>query len=210
MSGDYSAGWSGYRQHACLGKPSAFASDLPEWDGRPIPEKRLLVYADQGFGDTIQFARFLSRCRERSAARIVLCCQPELVGLFEGLAGVDGLLKYGTAIPKCDFQVPLASVPGLLGVTVDSVTPGTPYLRPSRGFRSELADLLGRSPAGTLRVGLVWQGNPQQTRDGVRSCPLEKLRPLLENEEASFYSLQTGEMGRRQIVALGLKNDWSM
>ena len=82
----------------------------------------------QGFGDTIQFARFLSRCRDRSEARTAFCCQPQLAGIFEGLAGVDELLTYGTALPKCDFQVPLASVPGLLGVTVESVAAGTPYL----------------------------------------------------------------------------------
>lgn len=205
LAGDYAAGWSGYRQHGRIGGTAAAAPGLPEWDGRPIPGKRLLVYADQGFGDTIQFARFLPLCRDQSEARIVFSCQPPLLGLFAGLAGVDELLGRGTPGPECDIQVALASLPRLLGVTIESAATGGPYLRPPSELRPELADRLRRGPADALRVGLVWQGNRQQTRDVVRSCPLEKLLPLLKSEAATFFSLQTEEIGRRSIAELHLE-----
>jgi Flp pilus assembly protein TadD len=204
LAEDYTAGWRGYRLRARLDETETFDAPFPEWDGGPLPDKRLLVYSDQGFGDTIQFARFLARCKSQSQARVVLCCQPSLVALIAGLAGVDEIIEKGTSIPKCDAQIALASLPGLFGITVDSVGGGIPYLRPTRDLRPEIAELLRRGPINSLRVGLVWQGNPNQKRDVVRSCPLEKLMPLFNAAGATFFSLQTGEPGRRQIAELQL------
>ncbi len=204
LAEDYTAGWSGYRLRASLDETETIDAPFPEWDGGPLPDKRLLVYSDQGFGDTIQFARFLIRCKSQSQALVVLCCQPPLVGLFAGLAGADEIIEKGTSLPKCDAQIALASLPGLFGITVDSVGAGVPYLRPRRDLRSEIDELLRRGSIDSLRIGLVWQGNPRQKRDVVRSCPLEKLLPLLSTTAATFFSLQTGEPGRRQIAEFQL------
>jgi hypothetical protein len=207
LAENYAAGWSGYRHHGRLGEPAASGPALPEWNGRPIPGKCLLVFADQGFGDAIQFARCLPNCRTQSEARTVFCCQPALVRLFSGLPGPDEIvadepLAAAAAEAACDFQIPLASLPGLLGVTIETAGIGVPYLWPPDDMRSDLADVLGRAPANALRVGLVWQGNPRQTRDAVRSCPLQKLLPLLESDRVTFFSLQTDEKGRNQIAEL--------
>jgi tetratricopeptide (TPR) repeat protein len=204
LAGDYEQGWAGYRQYTRVGESSPFDSNLPEWDGRPIPGKRLLVYADQGFGDTIQFARFLVGCRRQSAARIVFCCQASLAGLFAGWSGVDELLVTGSQIPPCDLQVPLACLPSLLGIRIETAAAGMPYLHSRGELRSEIASMLRQGPVDALRIGLVWQGNPAQRRDVVRSCPLRKLLPLLGTPGSVFFSLQTGEHGRAQISELGL------
>jgi Flp pilus assembly protein TadD len=202
LAENYAAGWSGYRHHGHLGDAATAVAALPEWDGRPISGKRLLIYADQGFGDAIQFARFLPRCKTQSEARVVFRFQPALGPIFARLAGVDESVPEGAAAAACDFQIPLASLPGLLGVTIETAGIGVPYLRPPEKMRSELAELLGRAPADSSRVGLVWQGNPRQTRDVVRSCPLEKLLPLLKSDRATFFSLQTDELARKQIAEL--------
>ena len=200
LAENYAAGWSGYRHHGRLGEPVISAPALPEWNGRPIRGKRLLVYSDQGFGDAIQFARFLPHCRTQSEARIVFRFQPALAPLFAGLAGADEFVPEGAAAAACDFQIPVASLPGLLCVTIESAGIGVPYLQPPEDMRSDLADLLRRVPANALRVGLVWQGNPRQTRDAVRSCPLQRLLPLLTSDKATFFSMQTDELGRNQIA----------
>ncbi len=204
LAGDYARGWAGYRQYARVGESTPFDSNLPEWDGRPIPGKRLLVFADQGFGDTIQFARFLAGCRRQSDARIVFCCQAPLTGLFAGWTEVDELFVTGSKITPCDFQVSLAMLPGLLGVRVETAAIGVPYVHSRRELRSEIATMLRQGPVDALRVGLVWQGNPSQRRDVVRSCPLRKLLPLFDVPGSMFFSLQTGERGRAQIGEIGL------
>jgi Flp pilus assembly protein TadD len=204
LAGDYAGGWPGYRYARRIAEEVAPARDLPEWNGVRISGKSLLVYADQGFGDTIQFARFLSACRERSAAQIIFSCQSALIGLFADLPGVDVLFANGEPVPDCDFQVPIASLPGLLGATIESVGIGVPYLSSPRELRPEIAALLEQGDRDAVRIGLVWQGNPKQMRDIVRSCPLEKLEPLLNTNRARFFNLQTGEPGRLQINELKL------
>jgi Flp pilus assembly protein TadD len=206
LAGDYAGGWKGYRHYWQIGGAVAPACNLPEWNGTPIPGKRLLVYADQGFGDTIQFARFLFDCRERSAARVVFSCPPTLVGLFASLAGPDVVVSSDEPLPECDFQVPLASLPGLLGVTIDSAAVSVPYLCPARELRPEIVKLLQQGAPGAVRIGLVWQGNPKQTRDFVRSCPVEKLVPLFRSEGITFFSLQIVDPGGLDFEQLELKS----
>ena len=151
-------------------------------------------------------SRFLSACRERSAAQIIFSCQSALAGLFAGLPGVDVLFANDEPVPDCDFQVPIASLPGLLGATIESVGIGVPYLSSRRELRPELAALFEQADRDAVRIGLVWQGNPKQTRNIVRSCPLEKLEPLLNSNRPRFFNLQTGEPGRLQISELKLKD----
>jgi tetratricopeptide (TPR) repeat protein len=195
LAGRYAEGWPGYRQHARIAGTSAPGPATTEWDGRPIPGQRLLVYADQGLGDTIQFVRFLSHCRESSQARVIVRCQPALRRLLEESARMDRLradviCTNEDDLPPFDWHVSLASLPGLLGATTADVGQSGPYLHPP-ALSPSLARLIGERDAAP-RVGLVWQGNPRQTRDVVRSCPLAKLRPLIGLPGIRFVSLQYG------------------
>ncbi len=205
LAGCYAEGWAGYRQHARIAGTSAPGPAATEWDGRPIPGQRLLVYADQGLGDTIQFARFLSSCRERSQARVIVRCQPALRRLLansvdENCLGADVICTNEVEPPQFDWHVPLASLPALLGATIADVGQSVPYLHPP-ALSPSLARLIGERDA-TRRVGLVWQGNPRQSRDAVRSCPLEKLRPLIEVPGIRFFSLQYGAAAGAQLAAV--------
>ncbi len=204
LAGRYDAGWPGYRQHARLTGMRPPGPATTEWDGRPIPGQRLLVYADQGLGDTIQFVRFLPQCRQHTQARVILRCQAALRRLLQGCCGADAVVSTDDELPEFHWHVPLASLPGLFGATLAEVGQTVPYLSPPE-LPSPLARLIGEQNRtrrnATRRVGLVWQGNPRQGRDVVRSCPLEKLRPLIELRGVQFFSLQYGPAARAQLAA---------
>ena len=200
LAGRYAEGWPGYRHHARVAGSPLLGAPSTEWDGRPIPGRRLLVYADQGLGDTIQFARFLPLCKRTSRAQVVFRCQPALRRLLAQCEGVDELCTTDDPVPPFDFQVPLASLPGTFSVTIDQVGLGPPYLTPPAELPPRMGNLFDETTAGR-RVGLVWQGNPRQARDVVRSCPLEKLVPLLALPEIHYFSLQCDAGGRSQLGA---------
>jgi Flp pilus assembly protein TadD len=202
LAGRYAEGWPGYRQHVRLAGTKAPADQSSEWDGRAIPERTLLVYADQGFGDTIQFVRFLRRCKERSRAHVIFRCQRPLCSVFADGGLADDLSAVDDDLPAFDAHIPLASLPGLLGVTIDRVGDSAPYLRPPATLPARIVSRLGKRTADR-RVGLVWQGNPRQTRDVVRSCPFEKFLPLLQLSGIQFFSLQCDTVGRSQLARSG-------
>ncbi len=131
---------------------------------------------------------------------MIVRCQPALRRLLEECAredclGADVISSNEAEPTEFDWHLPLASLPGLLGVTIADVGRSVPYLHPPE-MSPPLTRLIGERDAARW-VGLVWQGNPRQTRDIVRSCPLEKLRPLIELPDIRFFSLQYGEAAVR-------------
>ncbi|HEV8001399.1 MAG TPA: tetratricopeptide repeat protein [Planctomycetaceae bacterium] len=199
LAGRYVEGWTGYGQHARVSGMRAPGPPTTEWEGQPIRGRRLLVYADQGLGDTIQFARFLPLCKQRSEAHIVFRCQRPLRRLFGDRHGIDEFCTNEDDVPTFDWHIPLASLPGLFGLSIEQVGLGVPYLWPQVPLLPRIRDLLGGS--GERRIGLVWQGNPRQARDDVRSCPLAKLTPLLEIPGIRFFSLQCDSAARAHLTA---------
>jgi Flp pilus assembly protein TadD len=200
LTGRYAEGWAGYRQHGRVAGTAAPGARATEWDGAPIPGRRLLVYADQGAGDAIQFARFLPLCKQRSQAHILFRCQPALRRLLTRCRGVDELFTNEDDLPPFDLHTSLASLPGLFAMTVEQVGLAVPYLMAHREVPARVGQLLDAT-RGERRVGLVWQGNPRQARDVVRSCPLDKLLPLLGQTGIRFLSLQCDAFGRSQLAA---------
>jgi len=206
LAGNYGAGWPGYRRYSETTSAGPRSFDQPQWTGGPIPGQRLFVFADQGLGDTLQFVRFLPEAAQRSQADIVLESPPELFGLLSNVPGVDVCIVEGTSPPEFDAQVPLSDLPGILDVTLTSL-PGRPaYLSALPTLPVAVERLLSELPAGARTIGLVWQGNPRQARDVLRSCPLERLAPLLGIRDIAWISLQTGDAGREQLARLDVPN----
>jgi tetratricopeptide (TPR) repeat protein len=207
FAGNYSKGWPGYEKRLeALGLPPREFSQ-PRWNGEPIPSGRLFVFSDQGFGDAIQFSRFLPAVKERFAGEVVFECQPELQPLMLCMPGIGVSIAEGDELPPFDCWIPLASLPGALGVSLENLADFPPTGFSFSRDRSRLsakpqAALQTITTESRLSVGLVWRGNPGQARDVVRSCPLEALRPILDCENVTFISLQVGEVGRRELTAI--------
>lgn len=188
--GDFKRGWPEYEWGFAAGERSERSFSRSRWRGQPLDGHRLLVWAEQGFGDTLQFARYLPVLRD-FGAEVVLECPRELVALLRDSGLADAVVEQGAAEDLVfDFQVPLLSLPGLLGARVESIPGTSGYLRadPQRvmAWRSRM-DL--KRPG--LHVGLVWSCNPRLAVDGMRVCPLEPLLDSLgEAGKLTLYSLQ--------------------
>ncbi len=192
----YVDGWREYDwrlRHAANG-PARFGvpANLPQWDGRAdLHGKKIVILAEQGFGDTLQFVRYLPQLKKRGAAITMVCPKP-LRSLLGGLAIIDEFLDAGNAI-RADCHCPLVSLPGLFGTTADTIPDTSPYLHASPERRRFWSEKLG--PARRPRVGLVWEGKPLHQNDPLRcrSCRLADFSPLTGLEGIDFFSLQKGE-----------------
>jgi Flp pilus assembly protein TadD len=179
--GDYAKGFLGYENRWRLARNQTRLRDPPHWQGEDIAGKRILLQSEQGFGDALQFARYVPLVAARGA-RIVLECLPELKSLFATLEGVEQVIVKGEPAPPVDLSIPLLSLARIFRTTLATVPRNVPYLRAPQAR-------LPRRPGTSLQVGLVWAGKPTP-RD--RSWPLSTLAPLFEDPRLAFYSLQLG------------------
>jgi tetratricopeptide (TPR) repeat protein/glycosyltransferase involved in cell wall biosynthesis len=168
-----------------------------EWTGENVSGKRLLLYAEQGLGDTIQFVRY-GRSVGMMGAQVILEVQPQLAGLLRRLVGEAIVIRKGAELPEFDFHLPLVSVPSVLGLTMDQSRAQVPYISadPARvGLWST------RLPAHGFRVGIAWQGHHSVPVDEGRSIPLNALAPLSRIPGVQLISLQKGA-GIEQLADL--------
>ena len=175
LTGDFAAGWKDYEERLPILETNPRSFQQPRWDGSPLAGKTILVYAEQGLGDTIQFARYLSLVKERGGT-VVFECQSALARLCGGVAGVDQIIVRGAALPPFDVHAALLSLPGIFGTTLATIPAAVPYLRadPKRieHWRGELRALQD------FKIGIAWQGNPKNTKDRSRSLPLTRFATL--------------------------------
>jgi hypothetical protein len=157
----------------------------------------VFLHAEQGFGDALQFARFVPALAAQGAI-ILLESLPELASLFATLPGVRQVVIAGTPPPPYDLWAPMLSLPHLLGLSDDLFSVRPPYLSPP----ATPALLAPRPPGARLAVGLTWAGKPVP-RD--RSWPLETLLPLLDNPQVVFHSLQLGPRAA-DLATLGVEH----
>ena len=161
---------------------------LPLWNGQDLTGKTLFVYAEQGFGDTLQFCRFVPHVARRGA-RVVFDCQPELLRLFKELPGVAVLRAEGGKLPAADFHTPLLSLPHRLGVALGTIPAQVPYLPlPAPTQETQLQ----RPPGTRLAVGICWAGRAEHTNDHNRSLALEHFLAFCDLPGIALYSLQKG------------------
>ena len=165
----------------------------PRWDGRALPGETLLVYGEQGFGDTLQFARFLERARAR-VGRLVLGLSAELRPLLGEHPAVDAAFTGWNEAPAHAAQLPMTS----LGLCVggDDIGMSAPYLSVPDAGREHAERLLAlgglQGPAAGLKVGLVWAGRPTHQDDRRRSLDLGALGPMMGLPGVTYVSLQKG------------------
>jgi tetratricopeptide (TPR) repeat protein len=198
LTGRFAPGWPEYewRWQCKPLTPPTFPQ--PRWDGSDLSGRTILLYCEQGLGDTLQFIRYAPVVKERGGT-VVVGCPKALVRLVETCRGIDHLVPFGSGMPAFDVYAPLLSLPGLFGITNDNVAAEVPYLsansRLVEHWRRELESLEG------FKIGIAWQGNVQYKGDRQRSIPLAQFTPLAWVEGARLISLQKGP-GTEQLAAL--------
>lgn len=160
----------------------------PQWRGEPLDGAPILLHAEQGLGDTLQFARYAPLVAERGG-RVILEVQPRLARLLRGLPGASQTIARGDPLPEFAWQCPLMSLPLAFATTIDTIPLPIPYVRAGAEETREMQD---RRPGAGLRVGLAWAGNPQYRSDEERSMPLRALLPLASVPGIRWISLQKG------------------
>ncbi|CAK0779302.1 Tetratricopeptide repeat protein [Azospirillaceae bacterium] len=201
-AGNYAAGWPAYEhrlQHPRF-RPrwSTLAPRL--WRGEPLEGRTLLLHAEQGLGDTIQFVRYISLLAQRGA-RVILEATPPLERLLSRLAGVEQLIRPGEPLPNHDWRCPLLSLPERFDTRLETIPMQTPYLEVDVAtvaawktrVDAALSNRSSEDAPSPLKIGLIWAGGAGFPADHLRSPGLATLAPLFSLPNVHFYGLQCGD-----------------
>lgn len=194
LKGDLAKGWLGYEQRFAKTdwkNNYPFRLDRPKWDGQPFPGKRLLIHDEQGFGDVLQFVRFIEPMK-RLGGEVLFETRAPLINLFQNMPGIDQLVVRADrrrSAADYDLYCPLLSLPGLLGTTLETIPNRVPYIRADAGKADQWA---GRMDARAFKIGLVWSGNPTHHRGRIRSATLPDFDAVLQTPGVRFYGFQKG------------------
>ncbi|WP_207480107.1 tetratricopeptide repeat protein [Arenibaculum pallidiluteum] len=192
--GRLAEGWRLYeaRRHTPSWVDRSADIDAPEWDGRLVPGLRLLLVAEQGRGDAIQFVRYAAPLRD-AGMQVLLRAPERMVRLLGSAPGLSGTVGFGAVPPAVDAWVPLMTVPRFLTPTTGAIPAPDRYLAADPARIDLWRARLGALPG--LRVGLAWQGNPEVVGDGTRSVPPAALSALAAVPGLSLVSLQRAPDG---------------
>ncbi len=205
--GDFRRGWREFewRWRDPTFKVHARHFPQPLWLGdADLQGKRILLYAEQGFGDTIQFCRYAPLVKARGA-HVIIEAPPPLLPLLRTLEGVDEWVGFGEKLPPFDTQTPMMSLPLAFGTELHSIPAVVPYLAADPARIAKWREILG--PGQGPRVGLAWSGNPTLQSDAVRSAPLAALAPMFF-DGVTYISVQRDIKPRDQaaVTVLGVQN----
>jgi hypothetical protein len=196
-AGNFPDGWREYENRFSTKELKRPKRDFtaPRWKGEAQPGQTLLIHAEQGFGDTLQFCRYATLAAQRGA-RVVMEVQAPVLRLLGSLAGVSELIAPGSSLPACDFQIPMLSLPGVFGTKIDNIPYPEGYLRAEESDIEAWRLQLAHIPSSFKRVGLAWSGGIREhpyeirMRDKRRSINPAILFPLFQTPDIHFVSLQ--------------------
>ena len=201
LQGDWAGAWDAHEHRWARPGVSPRSFRQPRWDGAALDGKTVLVHAEQGLGDTIQFARYVPLVQKRGA-RVVFECQRPLVELFHNFTGIHRV-PADDPLPPFDAHIPLLSLPDVFGTTLSTVPADIPYLDADSALVERWQHVLGQtSPpkvARTRTVGIAWQGNPSFPGDCKRSIPLKYFEKLAQVPDIRLVSLQKELKGTDQL-----------
>jgi Flp pilus assembly protein TadD len=187
-NGDFERGWAEYewrwRVSGFPGRPPR--PGTPLWNGEDLGGRTILLFAEQGLGDTIQFIRYAPQVAARGG-RVVVETPPSLVRLVRGVEGVSEAVTPSESPPAYQVQLPLLSLPRVMGTRLETIPNRVPYITPAADVVSQWAANVGNEP--TFRVGICWAGGQSQPH---RSIPSALMGRIISNAPAGvrFYSLQ--------------------
>jgi tetratricopeptide (TPR) repeat protein len=193
--GDLEGGFAEYEWRWKFKKFSNRQFSEPRWDGSRLEGRAILLHAEQGLGDTLQFVRHAADVKSRGGT-VLVECQAPLLKILAGCAGIDRLIAAGSPLPNFDVQAPLLSLPGILKLPLEAMSRGAYMFANPALVESWRAVLAGTSG---FRVGICWQGNPKFLFDRQRSFSLRQFAPLAKVAGVRLVSLQKGT-GAEQIA----------
>ncbi|MBI3773089.1 MAG: tetratricopeptide repeat protein [Gammaproteobacteria bacterium] len=179
--------------------------NMPRWNGEPLQGRTILVYAEQGFGDTIQFVRYVPLLAEKGA-KVIFYCQAELIKLLQNIPGITKIAvkNYEQARSEsCDFHIPLMSLPHFFGTTIDTIPSPGAYLKTDPALSAQWRQKINPE---YFNVGLVWAGSGFHVSNQRRTAGLKDFSCLSTAPNTRFYSLQKGS-ATTQIKSSEVKLD---
>jgi hypothetical protein len=189
--GDYQNGWAAYEsrwkyEHLNGALPNF---SQPRWTGQDLKDKTILVCGEQGHGDNIQFIRFVGDLTARGA-KVVVQVNENLAPLFASIKQISQLVSFGQALPEFDYWVPIMSIPGVIGVTLENLSYSQYYLTADPGLAKSWAEILG--PKNRLRVGFCWSGRRDTWINRHKAMPFADMLALIKrNPTYEWINLQT-------------------
>jgi hypothetical protein len=212
QTGDFARGWPEFEWRFRCQEYAMPDLRRPLWDGGSLVGRTILLYADHGLGDSLQFVRYAPLVKERGG-RVIAACQKPIARLLVSCPGIDAVFAEGELVPDFDVYAPLMSLPKILGTTLASVPASVPYLTPDPSLVADWKHALD-PPAG-FAVGIAWQGNPRYRKDRQRSVPLAVFEPLARIAGVRLFSLHKGFgieqladiQGRFEVTDLGSRCD---
>jgi hypothetical protein len=209
LQGDYAAGLPLYesrfqhktllRFHAELRRRAALFEGTPRWNGDDAKGSSLLVWTDEGLGDSLMMLRYLPLLKTRRVGRLAVYCDTPLVRLVRNVAQVNEVIPASEPLPagRFDLHCPIMSLPLAFATRLDTIPSAVPYVDVPATMRHEKLSELPRP-----RIGLLWAGGAVYPRNHLRSIRLERFAPLIRMRGLSFVSLQKGDEAA-QLAALG-------
>jgi Tfp pilus assembly protein PilF len=219
LNGDFANGWTEYEWRWTQPNKGRRSFQQPLWDGSALGGQAILLYAEQGLGDTLQFLRYVQLVQKRGG-KVIVECHPALLQLLAGFPGIHQLVGQGSQLPAFDFQAPLLSLPRIFSTSLATIPCDVPYLKADSvlvdywrrkmcGVRNPVSDVktasfdIGHRTSKTercFRIGAAWQGNPTHRYDRQRSIPVQHFARLAKVPGVCVISLQKGP-GMGQLPA---------
>ncbi|MBM4146647.1 MAG: tetratricopeptide repeat protein [Nitrospira sp.] len=197
LLGNFKEGWKGYEWRWKLKEAYQRNFYQPMWDGSDIKGKTILLHAEQGFGDTIQFIRYAPLVAQRGV-KVIVECQKELTSLFKNVEGIHQVISHGESLPYFDVRCPLLSLPAVFDTTTENIPAKIPYIAVEMNFidkwrkKVEIRD-------SQMKIGLAWAGRATARKESYRACSLEMFAPFARLSNVIFYSLQKGKASEQTV-----------
>ncbi|MEK7989439.1 MAG: tetratricopeptide repeat protein [Thiotrichaceae bacterium] len=205
LHGNYKEGWQHYEARWQLPERGFILPVIrqPQWRGEDIQQKTLLIIHEQGFGDSIQFLRYLPLLKVK---KLILKCHAPLIPVveqsFKHLA-IDIIEANTPILESYDCYVPLASLPHIFKTQLDSIPHNIPYLKANSAKIQQWKTVL---TAEKTNIGIVWSGNPDQVNNANRLCPLDYFLQLAQNPSIKLYSLQKGQPAQQLMPDMPIQD----
>jgi tetratricopeptide (TPR) repeat protein len=201
---DFKAGWEAYEKRITVQKINEIMSPLlkPKWNGESLEGKNIYVLHEQGFGDIIQFSRFLPYLKKLGASRVFFKSRPEMINLFEqsDLLGVEIIdADFDENTLEFDYYIPLLSLPYYLKVNEYNIPSTDKYLYVNKRKINKYQKKFFNNEQ--YKIGIFWQGSTTNSGDAQRSLALKYFYPLFGYDNVAVYSIQKG-LGSEQLDEL--------